>query len=501
MTSACHRLRGASPELVRVLRRTRRRSRTCPGAPGPSAGRRSRLPGPSDSTCGPIDVAGPAVDVLHRLEQELADVLGQRLACPRRTCRGGLRRAAVSPSGTTGSADAHGNQSNAVVVGHRRVRPGRRRAGTRAGNAAPTCRASRRTSSASCRACRVDERVHVVLDDVVALPVRPVRAAALGVRERVAGDVGGAVADPAQRERLLLGTRLARARLRDRVSVAFDVGLQRVLVERVARTGRSSGSGTCPTRRTRCPRSRPASRWSSARRCPPSGATRPAADSSSKRPPTQRLDLADLAEHPAGDAVGQLVPARRGTGAIHVSHCSTNALSATSHVAERELDQLQQALAEVALEVGQEEEQVGAERPRGEVVAVVVAGREQLARLGRVSGEPGRARPLELSIVSAAAWMWTYQLGIRRLPGIGCGIVAAAFRRWPPRPEMYSSADSNMPSMIRRREPDVLQVLEACPAASRSGRARRGCSRTRGPARLASSGPSFGPALASPRAA
>ena len=48
----------------------------------------------------------------------------------------------------------------------------------------------------------------------------------------------------------------------------------------------------------------------------------------------------------------------------------------------------------VALEVGQEEEQVGPERARGEVVAMVVGGREQVARLRpAVSGDPGGHAP------------------------------------------------------------------------------------------------------------
>ena len=65
------------------------------------------------------------------------------------------------------------------------------------------------------------------LDDVVALPMRPVRAADLGIGERVARDVGGAVADPAERERLLLGhpAWLHRVRL-------HRIGVHRVPVER-----------------------------------------------------------------------------------------------------------------------------------------------------------------------------------------------------------------------------------------------------------------------------
>ena len=47
----------------------------------------------------------------------------------------------------------------------------------------------------------VIERVDVQFDEVVALPVVAERPAGLRVRERVAGDVGGAVGEPADRER------------------------------------------------------------------------------------------------------------------------------------------------------------------------------------------------------------------------------------------------------------------------------------------------------------
>jgi hypothetical protein len=228
--------------------------------------------------------------------------------------------------------------------------------------------------------------VHVVLDEVVALPVVAVGAAGLRVRERVPGDVGGAVRHPAHGEGdarlgvlpLVVGRRRGERLLR----LLEEDERELVRAPVVEHVGPVEGVVAEPLRHARGEHPEPVAHLGEQ-----------ALEGGDDRGGERVEDLRELRREPAGELRGELRVVRGDRVDPLLPLADELRVHHLPHV-EGPLDDLADDLTGGVLEVGQQVEEVWAEGAQLEVVAPGVAVLADDPGLGRVDGEARRDGPV-----------------------------------------------------------------------------------------------------------